>query len=72
MYAGVNPVETYIREGQYSKLPQLPYTPGSDASGYVEAIGSKVSQRSHQSVSYLCKVLSFFRFRISRSGSACS
>ena len=27
--AGVNPVETYIREGQYSRLPELPYTPGS-------------------------------------------
>ena len=33
MYAGVNPVETYIREGQYSRLPELPYTPGSDAAG---------------------------------------
>lgn len=26
--AGVNPVETYIRNGAYSKLPQLPFTPG--------------------------------------------
>ena len=25
---GVNPVETYIRSGQYASLPQLPYTPG--------------------------------------------
>ncbi len=37
--AGVNPVETYIREGQYSRLPELPYTPGSDAAGYVETLG---------------------------------
>jgi NADPH:quinone reductase-like Zn-dependent oxidoreductase len=29
IYAGVNPVETYIREGQYSRLPDLPYIPGS-------------------------------------------
>jgi hypothetical protein len=29
VYAGVNPVETYIREGQYSRLPDLPYIPGS-------------------------------------------
>lgn len=41
-YAGVNPVETYIREGQYSRLPELPYTPGSDASGFVEQIGDAV------------------------------
>eukprot|EP00095_Tigriopus_kingsejongensis_P000389 maker-scaffold19_size710362-snap-gene-0.19 protein:Tk00389 transcript:maker-scaffold19_size710362-snap-gene-0.19-mRNA-1 annotation:"quinone oxidoreductase" len=42
MYAGVNPVETYIREGQYSRLPELPYTPGSDAAGYVEEVGTGV------------------------------
>lgn len=43
MYAGVNPVETYIREGQYSRLPELPYTPGADGAGYVEAIGCDVT-----------------------------
>ncbi len=43
VYAGVNPVETYIREGQYSRLPELPYVPGSDASGYVEALGRRVA-----------------------------
>lgn len=43
MYAGVNPVETYIREGQYSKLPDLPYTPGSDAAGYVHQAGKSVT-----------------------------
>merc|ERR1719435_652361 len=42
MYAGVNPVETYIREGQYSKLPDPPYIPGSDAAGYVDKVGSEV------------------------------
>jgi NADPH2:quinone reductase len=41
-YAGVNPVETYIREGQYARLPDLPYIPGSDASGIVEKVGSDV------------------------------
>jgi len=40
---GVNPVETYIREGQYSRLPDLPYTPGSDASGYVQQVGAAVT-----------------------------
>jgi len=41
--AGINPVETYIREGQYSRLPDLPYTPGTDASGYVQQIGKNVT-----------------------------
>jgi len=42
VYSGVNPVETYIREGLYSRLPDLPYIPGSDAAGYVHEIGSAV------------------------------
>jgi NADPH2:quinone reductase len=37
--AGVNPVDTYIRSGVYAFLPPLPYTPGGDAAGVVEAIG---------------------------------
>merc|ERR1719219_1965764 len=40
--AGVNPVETYIREGQYSRLPDLPYIPGADAAGVIERLGSDV------------------------------
>ena len=40
--AGVNPVDTYIRTGQYAFLPPLPYTPGSDAAGVVAAVGSDV------------------------------
>jgi len=43
VFAGVNPVETYIREGQYSRLPDLPYTPGSDAAGYVQQLGRNVT-----------------------------
>jgi len=42
--AGVNPVDTYIRTGQYASLPPLPYTPGSDAAGLVSAVGSGVSE----------------------------
>jgi NADPH2:quinone reductase len=41
--AGVNPVDTYIRAGTYAKLPTLPYTPGNDGAGFVEAIGEEVS-----------------------------
>uniref|UniRef100_A0AAY4AZG5 Enoyl reductase (ER) domain-containing protein n=1 Tax=Denticeps clupeoides TaxID=299321 RepID=A0AAY4AZG5_9TELE len=39
---GVNPVETYIRSGSYPRRPALPYTPGSDVSGVVEAVGDAV------------------------------
>ncbi|MBA2253374.1 MAG: NADPH:quinone reductase [Nitrospirales bacterium] len=42
--AGVNPVETYIRAGVYSREAPLPYTPGTDAAGVVEAVGEGVSQ----------------------------
>jgi len=40
--AGVNPVETYIRSGAYARRPPLPYTPGNDAAGIVEAAGDGV------------------------------
>jgi NADPH2:quinone reductase len=39
---GVNPVETYLRSGTYPIKPDLPYTPGKDAAGIVEAIGKDV------------------------------
>ncbi len=42
--AGVNPVDTYIRSGQYSTKPELPYTPGKDAAGIVEEIGADVKK----------------------------
>jgi len=41
---GVNPVDTYIRSGQYATLPPLPYTPGSDAAGIVAAAGKDVHE----------------------------
>lgn len=40
--AGVNPVEAYIRSGAYARRPPLPYTPGNDAAGIVEAVGDGV------------------------------
>src|SRR5262245_43854074 len=40
--AGINPVDTYIRAGTYAKKPALPYTPGFDAAGIVEAVGPEV------------------------------
>ena len=39
---GVNPVEVYIRSGTYARKPNLPYTPGTDVAGIVEAVGSDV------------------------------
>jgi NADPH2:quinone reductase len=42
--AGVNPVDTYIRSGVYASLPPLPYTPGADAAGLVEAVGPGVQE----------------------------
>ncbi|MCX7640767.1 MAG: NADPH:quinone reductase [Pyrinomonadaceae bacterium] len=42
--AGVNPVDTYIRSGWYPSKPSLPYTPGKDGAGIVEAIGEKVNR----------------------------
>jgi NADPH2:quinone reductase len=41
---GVNPLDTYIRAGLYSVKPTLPYTPGSDASGTVEAVGEGIKR----------------------------
>jgi NADPH2:quinone reductase len=40
--AGVNPYDTYMRTGNYSIKPSLPYTPGSDGAGMVEAVGEGV------------------------------
>lgn len=40
---GVNPVETYVRSGKYTSVPQLPYTPGTDAAGVVESVGEGVA-----------------------------
>jgi NADPH2:quinone reductase len=42
--AGVNPVETYIRAGTYARKPALPFTPGNDGAGVVEAVGEDVAQ----------------------------
>lgn len=41
--AGVNPADVYTLTGTYSTVPQLPYTPGVDGAGIVEAVGEDVS-----------------------------
>jgi len=42
--AGVNPYDTYMRNGTYAIKPPLPYTPGSDGAGTVEAVGSGIAK----------------------------
>jgi NADPH2:quinone reductase len=41
---GVNPYDTYMRNGAYAIKPPLPYTPGSDGAGIVAAVGEGVSK----------------------------
>ncbi|KAL4694429.1 hypothetical protein H8959_013694 [Pygathrix nigripes] len=40
---GVNPAETFIHSGTYSRKPPLPHTPGSDVAGMIEALRDKAS-----------------------------
>jgi len=42
--AGVNPYDTYMRAGTYAQKPPLPYTPGSDGAGVIEAVGEGVKK----------------------------
>ncbi|HKD51765.1 MAG TPA: NADPH:quinone reductase [Candidatus Acidoferrum sp.] len=42
--AGVNPYDTYMRAGTYAVKPPLPYTPGSDGAGVIEAVGDGVKK----------------------------
>ncbi|XP_022236879.1 quinone oxidoreductase-like [Limulus polyphemus] len=56
--AGVNPVDTYIREGNFIKLPNLPYIPGKDGAGVVEAVGEQVSDFKVGQRVYFCTLKS--------------
>lgn len=40
---GVNPYDTYMRSGAYAIKPELPYTPGADAAGVVDQVGTSVN-----------------------------
>ncbi len=42
--AGINPFEVYMRTGNYAIRPPLPYVPGSDGAGEVEAVGAGVTR----------------------------
>lgn len=56
--AGVNPVDTYIRAGMHAVKPPLPYTPGMDGAGVVEAVGEGVKRVSVGERVYLAGTLS--------------
>jgi NADPH:quinone reductase len=55
--AGVNPYDTYMRGGGYAIKPPLPYTPGSDAAGVVEAVGEGVKSVKPGDRVYTAKTL---------------
>lgn len=57
--AGVNPADTYMRNGAYAILPQLPYTPGGDAGGVVAAVGPDVADFSVGDRVFVGTALSF-------------
>jgi len=42
--AGVNPVDTYIRNGVYANSPTPPYTPGHDSAGTIAKVGNGVTK----------------------------
>jgi NADPH2:quinone reductase len=52
--AGVNPVEAYVRTGTYARKPALPYTPGSDGAGVIEAVGADVVGLTTGDRVYVC------------------
>jgi NADPH:quinone reductase len=56
--AGVNPVDTYVRSGDYARVPPHPYTPGSDAAGLVESVGKGVSRVRRGDRVYTARTLS--------------
>ena len=55
--AGVNPYDTYMRAGTYAVKPTLPYTPGSDGAGIVEAVGEGVKKVSRGDRVYTARTL---------------
>ncbi len=54
---GVNPVDTYVRAGAYARLPSLPYTPGTDGAGVVDAVADDVTDVEVGDRVYVCTML---------------
>jgi NADPH2:quinone reductase len=56
--AGVNPYDTYMRAGTYAIKPPLPYTPGSDGAGVIEAVGDGIKKVKSGDRVYTAKTVS--------------
>jgi NADPH2:quinone reductase len=54
---GVNPYDTYMRNGTYAIKPPLPYTPGSDGAGVVAAVGEGVKTAKPGDRVYVARTL---------------
>src|SRR6476646_11667083 len=54
---GVNPYDTYMRNGTYAVKPPLPYTPGSDGAGVIEAVGPGVTKVKAGDRVYMAKTV---------------
>src|SRR5262245_31466817 len=50
--------DTYMRAGTYPRKPPLPYTPGSDGAGVVEAVGEGVKKVKRGDRVYTTQTLS--------------
>ncbi len=56
--AGVNPVDTYTRSGGSATKPALPWTPGTDGAGVVEAVGAGIRKLKAGDRVYLARSVS--------------
>jgi NADPH:quinone reductase len=56
---GINPADTYMRNGTYAIVPKLPYIPGGDAGGVVSAVGLGVREFSVNDPVFVGTALSF-------------
>jgi NADPH2:quinone reductase len=54
---GVNPYDAYMRNGTYAVKPPLPYTPGSDGAGVIEAVGPGVTKVKSGDRVYMAKTV---------------
>src|SRR5580658_8875089 len=55
---GVNPYDANMRNGTYAVKPPLPYTPGSDGAGVIEAVGAGVTKIKSGDRVYTAKTVS--------------
>lgn len=54
-FSGINPVDTYIRDGAFGTLPSLPYVPGIDGAGVVKSVGKLVTKLKPGDRVFMCQ-----------------